>query len=146
MASLGTAVFDFALYAYPFYQTNQLNVSTELREEDIPNLSHWLRFWTVVAGLSVVEDIGINSLPGYYFLKGALILGLYSDVHSNFINSVALRKLFLKYNETSDKAIDWWNTNGQPQLVKMDDQSGGWLSTIKNKATSYLWWSRPHQE
>lgn len=150
MGSLGTAIFDFALYAYPLYQTNKLNILADHKndddEGDTTELTHWLRFWTVVAGLSVVEDIGINTLPGYYFLKAGVVLGMYSDIHSNFLNGMVLRKAFVKYNETSDKAVQWWNENGKPQITKMDDKSGGWISTIRQKATSVIWWNRPHED
>lgn len=143
MSSIGTAVFDFALYAYPFYQTNKLTVS---EDGESSKLKHWLRFWTVVAGLSLVEDIGFNSMPGYYFMKSAVVLGLYSDVHASVIDSVMLRKLFIQYNVQADKAVQWWNDNGKPQISQLDVKSGGWLSTMKNKASSIIWWTRPHED
>ncbi|GAG13453.1 unnamed protein product, partial [marine sediment metagenome] len=53
MGSLGTAIFDFALYAYPFYQTNKLNILGDSKNEDDDDMNnktelvHWLRFWTI---------------------------------------------------------------------------------------------------
>ena len=63
----GTALFDFALFAYPLYQTNRLNIDPDTAADG--EMAHWLRFWTVAAGLSLVEDFGIDTLPGYYFMK-----------------------------------------------------------------------------
>lgn len=138
MSAVGTAVFDAALVAYPLYETCALVVSPAING-DAANVNalvkseadsrRLMRFWFVYGGLNVSERFGADGIPGYHLAKGALLIAMYSDVHSELINSAVLQRACQQYLNLANRIKAWWSSNAVPQIASIDKQSGGWLKS-----------------
>ena len=136
---LGAAVFNTALVSYPLYQTSQLIVggesNTPVSETERNRL---LRFWLVYGGLNITESFGADGIPGYHLLKGAILISMYSDLHSQVINDVLLTRACRQYLNVANRLKGWWNDSAVP---KVEQISGGWLGTIRsNISLPTGWW------
>lgn len=141
---LGAAVFDTLLVSYPLYQTSQLILSQSTPKSSDGTLSaaataeerRLLRFWLVYGGLNLTESFGADGIPGYHLLKGAVLVSMYSDVHSAVINDVLLTRICKQYVNMANRAKSWWNDSAAP---KVEQLSGGWFGTIRSKIPSGWW-------
>lgn len=136
--SIGTAIFDTALIGYPLYLTSK-NITAEKTENThSEELTQLMRFWFVFSGLSVAEGFGVSTIPGYYFLKGILMISLYSDLHSKVVNEMVLTRLCKQYLSVSERAVLWWDQKAVPQVEEIDRRAGGWLSTAKSYLSGWV--------
>lgn len=137
---LGAAVFDTLLVSYPLYQTSQLILSQSAPKPEgtlaTTEERRLLRFWLVYGGLSLTESFGADGIPGYHLLKGAVLVSMYSDVHSAVINDVLLTRVCRQYVNVANRVKSWWNDRAAP---KVEQLSGGWFGTIKSKIPSGWW-------
>jgi|JI10StandDraft_1071094.scaffolds.fasta_scaffold69008_3 hypothetical protein len=143
MSTLGNAIFDTLLVSYPLYQTSQLILSQTADTNTSPLIStpeerRLLRFWLVYGGLNLTESFGADGIPGFQLLKGAVLISMYSDVHSAAINDILLTRVCRQYLNVANRVKTWWNDSAVP---KVEQISGGWFGTIKSKLPSTTgWW------
>lgn len=130
-----SAIFDTALVAYPAYETSRYIVNCTNSKANVGSggpaeVRRLLRFWFVYGGLNISESFGAEGIPGFFLMKAAILISLYSDVHSNLFNDLLLSRVCNQYVNVADRVRTWWNTNAAPQVQVIDQKTGGVASSI----------------
>jgi hypothetical protein len=136
-----TSVYNFALVAYPLYQTSNHFSSNEPTEEESRRL---LNFWVTFGGFKVLESFGADHIPFFYIAETLVLVSLYSKEHSVIVSSF-LPRIGKMYNNTVDKAYNAWtesatvkNTVTSVTTNSFYQSSLANINTVWSYARSYL--------
>ena len=145
MSSLGTAIFDGALVAYPMYKTCEHILSThdimDLDEavHSYQDSDRWLQFWMTFGMVELVQNAGADNIPGFHFAKAALLLSLYSVEHARLVGSL-IPRFCRSYIGNMDRLRAWWYESAIPKV--QDSVQNSWSDFARSSSSKLLrWWN-----
>jgi len=129
-----SSVYDFALVAYPLYQTSK-HLAAEDAAVSADDSKRLLNFWVTFGGLKVLESFGANHIPFFYVAETLVLLSLYSKEHSVVVSSF-LPRIGKLYVHAVDQAYTAWTESSTVKKTMSSVTTNSWYqSSLANVST-----------